>query len=210
MNFDELQKQWNNQAENDINLKPEYLEKTKSVTNKIIKGFRNEIILWLLSMIFLIAIPFIEYYHINGAISLIYYFLLTQMFLFGLFYYRRLFTVYKMLKTPNTFNSREAVIRLYYEFLFAVESYRSSIYILTPTGLALYFIFFSLGRYEEVLNKIVNIGETYQTDPNFVYLLITIILVTVGLFIGLGEWIIHKIYGKYIKQLKEIKDEFNN
>lgn len=208
MNFDELQKQWNNQTEEDITVKPVYLEKTKSVTAKIIKGFRNELIVWILCMSFLIAIPFIEYSHINGAISLIYYFLLSQMFLFGLFYYRRLYTVYKMLKKPNTFNSQEAVIRLYYEFLFAVESYRASIYILTPTGLALYFIFFSIGRYEEFLNKIVNIKSTYATDPNFVYILISVVLLSVIFFIGMSEWMIHKVYGKYIKELRELKDEF--
>ena len=39
MNFDELQKKWNNQPEKDINIKPEYLTKSKSLAEKIIKSF---------------------------------------------------------------------------------------------------------------------------------------------------------------------------
>jgi len=210
MNFDELQKQWNSQNETDITVKPEYLEKTRSLSSKIMKGFVKEISLWIVSMVFLIIIPSIDIYRIDGAASVIYYFLLIQLFLFGLFYYRRLYTVYKMLKQPNTFNSREGVIRLYYEFLFAVESYRSSVYIMTPTGLALYFILFSSGHYEDILNKLLHIGKTYQENPSFVYIFIGLLLFIVIFVIGLSEWMIYKFYGKYIKELKAIKDEFND
>ena len=210
MNFDELQKQWNNQTEEDITVKPEYLEKTKSLASKIMKGFANEIILWFISIVILVIIPFLDIYKISGPASVIYYFLLVQLLLFGLFYYRRLYTVYKMLKQPNTFNSREGVIRLYYEFLFAVESYRSSIYIMSPTGIALYFILFSYGHYEELFNKILHIKEVYATDPNFVYLIIGIVVFTTVFVIVLSEWMIYKFYGKYLKQLKELKDQFND
>lgn len=209
MNFDELQKQWNNQDDKNVTLKTEYLNKTKSLAAKIKKGFTNEIILWIISVLLLTIIPFVDIYRISGTASIIYYFLLIQMILFGLFYYRRLYTVYRMLQKPNTFNSREGVIRLYYEFLFAVESYRSSIYIMTPTALAMYFILFSYGHYEDVLQKILNIKETYAQDPSFVYIITFTIIFVIGFVLVISEWMIYRFYGKYLKELRSIKDEFN-
>ncbi|HLV52060.1 MAG TPA: hypothetical protein VKY44_08915, partial [Flavobacterium sp.] len=88
MNFDELQKQWDKQPEKDIKIKPEYLTKTKSLAEKIIKSFRREAFIWLSSIIFILIVPFIDLYQINGVISLIYYFLVFQFIIFGLYYYR--------------------------------------------------------------------------------------------------------------------------
>ena len=210
MNFDELQKKWDNQPEKDINIKPEYLTKSKSLAEKIIKSFKREAIFWAISIVFILIVPFIDMYKITGIISLIYYFLVFQFIIFGLYYYRRFYTISKMIKQPNTFNSRESIIRLYYEFHFAIETYRSSIYILLPTAIALFVITAGKDKTYDLVDKFYHFKETFQTDPAFIYTVLIIGVVTIIGLILLSEWIIKKFYGRYLKQLKELMDEFED
>lgn len=210
MNFDELKKQWDKQPQKEINIKPEYLTKSKSLAEKIIKSFRREALLWLSSIIFLFIVPFIDMYQIDGVVSVIYYFLLFQFVTFGLYYYRRFYTISKMIKKPNTFTSRESIIRLYYEFHFAIETYRSSIYILLPTAIALFVITAGKDKTYDLVDKFYHFKETLQTDPAFIYTVLIIGVVTIIGLILLSEWIIKKFYGRYLKQLKELMDEFED
>lgn len=210
MNFDELQKKWDNQPEKDINIKSEYLTKSKSLAEKIIKSFKREAIFWAISIVFILIVPFIDMYKITGIISLIYYFLVFQFIIFGLYYYRRFYTISKMIKQPNTFNSRESIIRLYYEFHFAIETYRSSIYILLPTSIALFTIMSGKEKTTEIINKFYHFNETLQTDPTFIYNILIIGVISIVLLILLSEWLIKRFYGRYLKQLKELMDEFED
>ncbi len=210
MNFDELKKQWDKQPEQDIKIKPEYLTKTKSLAEKIIKSFRREALIWLSSILFLFIVPFIDIYQINGVISFIYYFLVFQFIIFGLYYYRRFYTISKMIKQPNTFTSRESIIRLYYELHFAIETYRSSIYILLPTSIALFTIMSGKEKTAEIIDKFYHFNETLQTEPGFIYSILIIGIISVILLIIFSEWMIKKFYGRYLKQLKELMDEFED
>jgi len=210
MNFDELQKKWDNQPEKDINIKPEYLTKSKSLAEKIIKSFKREAIFWIVSIVFILIVPLMESSQIHGVLSLIYYFLVCQFIVFGLYYYRRFYTISKMIKQPNTFNSRESIIKLYYEFHFAIETYRSSIYILLPTAIALFVITAGKDKTYDLVEKFYHFKETFQTDPAFIYTVLIIGVVTIIGLILLSEWIIKKFYGRYLKQLKELMDEFED
>ncbi|WCM41580.1 hypothetical protein MG290_11565 [Flavobacterium sp. CBA20B-1] len=210
MNFDELQKKWNNQPEKEIHIKPEYLTKSKSLAEKIIKSFKREAFIWAVSIVFILVVPMIEMYQIKGVLSLIYYFLVCQFIVFGLYYYRRFYTISKMIKQPNTFSSRESIIRLYYEFHFAIETYRSSIYILLPTAIALFVITSGKDKTYDLVDKFYHFKETFQTDPAFIYTVLILGIVTIVLLILFSEWIIKKFYGRYLKQLKELMDEFED
>lgn len=210
MNFDELQKKWNNQPEKDINIKPEYLTKSKSLAEKIIKSFKREAFIWAVSIVFILVVPMIEMYQIKGVLSLIYYFLVCQFIVFGLYYYRRFYTISKMIKKPNTFTSRESIIRLYYELHFAIETYRSSIYILLPTSIALFVITAGKDKTYDLVDKFYHFKETFQTDPAFIYTVLILGIVTIVLLILFSEWIIKKFYGRYLKELKQLMDEFED
>ena len=208
MNFDELQKKWDNQPEKDIEIKSEYLTKTKSLAEQIIKSFKREAIIWGVSIVFILVVPFIDIYQIKGLISFIYYFLVFQFIIFGLFYYRRFYTISKMIKQPNTFNSRESIIRLYYEFHFAIETYRSSIYILLPTSIALFVIMSGKDKTTDIIDKFYHFNETLQTDPSFIYSVLIVGSIVILLLILFSEWVIKRFYGRYLKQLKELMNQF--
>ncbi|MBA5793342.1 hypothetical protein H1R17_02875 [Flavobacterium sp. xlx-214] len=208
MNFDELQKKWDNQPEKDIEIKSEYLTKTKSLAEQIIKSFKREAIIWGVSIVFILVVPFIDIYQIKGLISFIYYFLVFQFIIFGLYYYRRFYTISKMIKQPNTFNSRESIIRLYYEFHFAIETYRSSIYVLLPTSIALFVIMSGKDKTTDIIDKFYHFNETLQTDPSFIYSVLIVGSIVILLLILFSEWVIKRFYGRYLKQLKELMNQF--
>lgn len=208
MNFDELQKQWNTQPEQDIKIKPEYLTQTKSLAEKIIKSFRREAFFWIISIIFILIVPFIDIYQINGVISLIYYFLVFQFIIFGLYYYRRFYSISKMIKQPNTFNSRESIIRLYYEFHFAIETYRSSIYVLLPTSIALFVIISGKEKTSEIVDKLYHFNHTLETDPGFIYSILIVGIIMIAVLMLLSEWMIKHFYGRYLKQIKQLMNQF--
>lgn len=210
MNFDELKKQWDKQPQKEINIKPEYLTKSKSLAEKIIKSFKREAFIWAVSIVFILVVPMIEMYQIKGVLSLIYYFLVCQFIVFGLYYYRRFYTISKMIKKPNTFTSRESIIRLYYELHFAIETYRSSIYILLPTSIALFVITAGKDKTYDLVDKFYHFKETFQADPTFIYMVFILGIVTIVVLILFSEWIIKKFYGSYLKQLKELMDEFED
>lgn len=208
MNFDELQKKWDNQPEKDIEIKSEYLTKTKSLAEQIIKSFKREAIIWGVSIVFILVVPFIDIYQIKGLISFIYYFLVFQFIIFGLYYYRRFYTISKMIKQPNTFNSRESIIRLYYEFHFAIETYRSSIYVLLPTSIALFVIMSGKDKTTDIIDKFYHFNETLQTEPSFIYSVLIVGSIVILLLILFSEWVIKRFYGRYLKQLKELMNQF--
>ena len=210
MNFDELKKQWDKQPQKEINIKPEYLTKSKSLAEKIIKSFKREAFIWAVSIVFILVVPMIEMYQIKGVLSLIYYFLVCQFIVFGLYYYRRFYTISKMIKKPNTFTSRESIIRLYYELHFAIETYRSSIYILLPTSIALFVITAGKDKTYDLVDKFYHFKETFQADPTFIYMVFILGIVTIVLLILFSEWIIKKFYGRYLKELKQLMDEFED
>lgn len=209
MNFDELQKKWNSQPEKDIKIKPEYLTKTKSLAEKMIRSFRKEALFWAVSIIFILIVPFIDIYQIKGIISLIYYFLVFQFIVFGLYYYRRFYTISKMIKQPNTFNSRESIIRLYYEFHFAIETYRSSIYILLPTSIALFVIISGKEKTAEIVDKLYHFQHTLETEPGFIYSILIVGILMIAMLMLFSEWMIKRFYGRYLKQIKQLMDEFD-
>src|SRR5690554_8108553 len=74
-----------------------------------------------------------------------------------------------MIKQPNTFSSRESIIRLYYEFHFAIETYRSAIYILLPTSIALFVIMSGKDRTAEIVDKFYHFSHTLESEPGFIY-----------------------------------------
>ena len=77
MNFDELQKQWNNQATDEVHINKESLYKTKSVIAQVSKNIKYELIFWFFSMLLLILVPYLESYKIIGTSAFFYYFILN-------------------------------------------------------------------------------------------------------------------------------------
>ena len=210
MNFDELQKQWNNQSTEDVQINKESLHKTKSIVEKVNKNIRNELIFCLFSIVFLVAIPIIDQKYINGYLAFFYYFILFQIFICSLTYYKKFYLFKKSTQNQDALQSKENIIKMYYDLRFAVESYRSACYFLIPQIMVLYFILFSNDKTETYFNQIINFKETFENNPNLIFKIFGIGIFLLVLVIIFSEWMINQYYGKYLKQIKNILDQFNS
>lgn len=210
MNFDELQKQWNNQSSDDVQINKESLHKTKSIISQVNKNIKYELIFWIFCMLFLIIVPYIESYKIVGTSAFFYYFILFQIFICSLTYYRKFYLFNKSTKENDSFKSKENVLKMYYDLKFAVETYRSSCYFLIPQSVAIFFIVFSYGKSEEYFYQLINFRETLTTNPTLIIGILVIGIIAIAFLIIFTEWMIKQYYGKYLKQLKDLLNEFDS
>ncbi|WP_177762226.1 hypothetical protein [Flavobacterium sp. I3-2] len=210
MNFDELQKQWNNQSTDDIQIKKESLYKTKSIISKVNKNIKNEFFLWVICMLFLVIVPYIDLYKVNGISAFFYYFILFQLLICSISYYRKFYAFRKSIKENDSFKSKENILKMYYELKFAVASYRAACYFLIPQALGLYFILFSDGKSEIYLNKIIKLNNTFLEEPLFILKIVLIGITLLIFVVALSEWMINFYYGKSLKQLKKVIEDFDS
>lgn len=208
MNFDELQKQWNNQSSDGVQINKESLHKTKSIIEKVNNNFKNEFIIWIICLIFLIIVPFIKFYNITGILAFFYFFFVFQIFISSISYYRKFYAFRKSTKENDSFKSKENILKTYYELKFAVESYRAACYFLIPQMLGLYFILFTREKAEFYLDKVLELNNTINEEPLFIIKIVLIGISMLIFVIALSEWMINYYYGKNLKQLKKVIEDF--
>ena len=211
MNFDDLQKEWNNQSSGDLNIDPN-LDKLKSANNileELRKKIKGELVAVILSIIFLLLVPYISIYKVDGISAIFYYFFMFYMILGSVITYVRFFHFFKVSKQYEINSSREALLKVYYELKYALDTYLITTIVATPSGIALYFILFSFGNTEKYFQQLINVSETMNTNPIF-YVYILLLVVLSLLFIGiLVYWFYVKIYGKRLNQIKQILDDLD-
>src|SRR5690606_2828675 len=101
-----------------------------------------------------------------------------------------------------------SIIRLYYEFHFAIETYRSSIYVLLPTAIALFVIMSGKDKTAEIVDKFYHFSHTLANERGFINSVLIVGIISVVLSILFSKWMIKKFYGRYLKQLKQLMNEF--
>ena len=208
MNFDELKKQWDNQSAADVVIDPnlEKLDSANNILEDLRKKIKNELILVVISVIFLFIIPIIPFYKINGITTIFYYFLMFYLLLSSVVNYVRFYHFYKMSKAYELNSSKDMLMKVYYELKYALDTYLVTTIVATPSGIGLYFILFTFGNTEKYFNQLVNVSETLQTNPIF---FVYIALLVLGTFIIIGVILYYmyvKYYGSRLKHIKEILD----
>ncbi|AIM37927.1 hypothetical protein ACFX5U_14255 [Sphingobacterium sp. SG20118] len=208
MNFDEFKEKWNNQSENsfEVNSSLNHYKSVGNILARLRKNIKIEFISWLCAIIFLLVLPNIEIYKITGYAKVAYYFLLLQMGLASLLYYKKFFYFYRSTKQFELLSSRENLLKLYYDLKFSIETYKMSSYLLFPQGILICFIFFSLGHAGEWLDKIYNLGETWNQEPSFIVLLILGLVIGLVFLVICIETMSYYYYGKYLKMIKDNMD----
>jgi len=208
MNFDELQKQWNNQSTDDVQINKESLHKTKSIIDKINNNFKNEFIFWIISIIIIAFYPCINRYGNWGNSLIIYYFLFLQMLLSGIFYYKRFYIFRKLTKKNNFLQSKTNIIKIYYELKFAIESYKTACYLLIPQTIGLVVIIKIKYKINDYAEQFINFKTTWENNPDFVWKTVFSLILLITFIIVFSEWIINNYYKKYLKQLKKVIEDF--
>lgn len=181
MNFDELQKQWDNQSSEGVKIKKDF-DQLKSASN-ILEDLRKKIKveLWVVvfSIIFILVMPYISLYKINGISVFFYYFFSFYLVLGSIINYVRFYHFYKISKDFELNSSKEMLLKVYYELKYALDTYLVTTIVATPSGIGLYFILFSFGNSEKFFNQIIHISETIKTNPNFILWMIALVIGTI-------------------------------
>ncbi|EEI92052.1 hypothetical protein HMPREF0765_2376 [Sphingobacterium spiritivorum ATCC 33300] len=212
MNFDELKKQWDDQSSEQVQINPD-LDQYKEVDNvlaKLRKNVKYEFITWIVAMLFLLVVPLIDLYKIEGYARFAYYLIFFQMLLSSMVYYRRFFYFYKSASQSEVLSSRENLLKMYYDLKFAIDSYKTTSYVMIPQALIMYMIMLSNGKFESWFNKLYHIGSTFAQDSNFIVWFVLSAIVSIALVIFIIEIMSYSYYGKHLKEIRKILDQLED
>lgn len=209
-NFEDLKKEWKEQEStvpipDDLNK----IKKAQTPIDKIRKNIKTEMFLMIFSVIFLTIVPFISIYQINGISELVYYIVLFLLIISAIPYYKSFYSYYKN-TNHKTFNSYRSISEIYYELKNTIRLYKTINYLLIPYGFILFFIVLSKGRSEKIFEIIMNLPDSF-THENYGYFaaLFLVILFTILAIFLVGIWV-SMFYGKHLKELEKILQQFED
>jgi hypothetical protein len=207
-NFEDLKKQWKEQdptipLPNDL----ANLKKAQTPIDKIRKNIKTELYLMIISVLFLIIVPFISVYQIHGISELVYYIVLFLLIISAVPYYKSFYSYYKN-TTKTSFNSYRSISAIYYDLKNTIRLYKTINYLLVPYGFILFFIVLSKGRSEKIFQIIMDLPDSFQRQ-NYVYFLalLLVILFTILAIFLVGIWV-NQFYGKHLNELEKILSQF--
>jgi hypothetical protein len=202
MNFDELQKQWNTQPEQDVKLTDD-LHKLKEANlpiDKVRKTMKKDFFFQLTSIPLLLTFPYFSSIPSEKEpilwwiiLCICVTILIPMMYLFR-FYKKSYKMEYSSLKNINWF---------YYNYKFSIDLFKIYSYIILTLMVMFLGVLF-LGNVEP--EKLAQI----QTSSTFYITIVILLAVYVGVcFLFLTLWI-NLLYKKPLMQLKEILDELES
>lgn len=211
MNFDELQKQWNQQSGEEMNFEEILHQKSsevKTIVHILRKNIRQEFTYSFLCFLFILILPHLGRIDFTSFTLFFYYFMVFQIFLAGFFYYRRFYFFYHSTQKMDLLTTRENMLKLYYDLKFAVESYKTISYVILPSILILLLFFLTHSDYQQWSELFSNGLSMELLDKKILWILGTVFCTIVFTVLAI-EWTIHHFYGKYVKQIKTILDDFD-
>ncbi|WP_334124136.1 hypothetical protein [Empedobacter brevis] len=209
MNFDELQKQWDNQSSEGVKIKKDFdqLKSASNILEDLRKKIKAELWVVVFSIIFILVVPYISLYKINGISVFFYYFFSFYLLLGSIINYVRFYHFYKISKDFELNSSKEMLLKVYYELKYALDTYLVTTIVATPSGIGLYFIIFSFGNSEKFFNQIIHISETIKTNPNFILWMIALVIGSIVIIGVILYYMYVKYYGAKLTQIKQILDQ---
>ncbi|WP_312557709.1 hypothetical protein [Empedobacter brevis] len=209
MNFDELQKQWDNQSSEGVKIKKDFdqLKSASNILEDLRKKIKAELWVVVFSIIFILVVPYISLYKINGISVFFYYFFSFYLLLGSIINYVRFYHFYKISKDFELNSSKEMLLKVYYELKYALDTYLVTTIVATPSGIGLYFIIFSFGNSEKFFNQIIHISETIKTNPNFILWMIALVIGSIVIIGVILYYMYVKYYGTKLTQIKQILDQ---
>lgn len=202
MNFDELKKQWDNQAEPVMKIKNEVLfQKANTPIEKVRRQLRmdfySNLIMLIVFLLVIIFVPFAPEIKYVCSISSV------LVFLFLLYYGVRMYRFYKE-SYRLEYNSKDTLLWFSYELRLIIEMIKSatfiSFFIGIITGLVVGFLLAKLNIQIDSLEAVASIPITW--------IVIGMIVIFVLVFVGV-EFLINVTYGRYYRQIKHILDDLD-
>lgn len=203
MNFDDIKSAWDSE-ENDPVVVPSSVDQLKTLQlpiEKLRKNMKAEFYLQLVTLIFFGFCP--RYAYFSPALVVPFYGVYFVGVAISIYYFSKFHLFYERLSAP-TLRSKDHLYELYYEARLNIEMYKSFAYTLIPLAL-IGVVLHTVSTQNEKLKVIFQGALIYQWVA---VLLVGSFLFTVLLIMVVTELWVRFYYGRYLKQIKIVLDEF--
>ena len=199
MNFDNIKSAWNNDNTNDVNI-PTSLEKLRAAKHPLDKLKKNMKKEWYSHSISLVLLAFVpQIFNLHPDTYSVYYAFYGMLAVISI-YYLNLFRKFYNELLHFTADTKDSLDEIYYHFRLNIERYHSFSFLLLPYVLMLVGVMV----YTHYMQKGVDISTALQQSKT---LLIVITLVVSTFFIIIIPVWTSSYFGKYLKQIKRIREE---
>lgn len=202
MNFNELQKQWNDEPTDKIHVPNtiDALREAQTPIDKVRKKMRMD---FFTQIILLVAIGFAPLiFNFTDELTTIFIPFYGVMISFMAYYFYKFFVFYKK-SYDMSFDSRKNLLWFYYELKLNIELYKALTYIM-------FFIGFSFGVLYGMTTKDhskIDILLSGFEDKNQVLIIFIVVMVVFSFF--MAEFIPRWYYGKHLRQVKSVLDQLD-
>lgn len=206
MNFDDMRSAWQQDAGNHIQLPDnmETLKKAQSPIDSVKKNIRGDMWISIVFYTIYFALPFFTS-RLTPQSQVFYYTMLLMTLMPIAYYFRNFYKFYGRLNNLDL-NTSSNINDAYYDLRYSIEMYKAMHHFITPNMFLLGFVI-GVGPKIDKLFKVLHGISNLETKG-----LITggiLLVVIAGLMIGFFYYIKYAAnlkYGKYLKQLGEIRD----
>lgn len=197
MNFEDFKNNWKSENDDvDIQL-------SKSSNHPLIrlqKTLYREIIAQIMGVIFLAFFPFL--FSFSEILTKVYFIVYAMIFVSACYYILSFRKFYQSLNVLH-YSSYQGLYEVYMRLQIFIERYKSFSLFIVPYALLALLIAFLDKYYDQELHQFI-------VSQNKLITIIIILTLTTILFLLLINIYCRLVYGKYIKELKKIIDEFDN
>lgn len=202
MNFNELQKQWNDEPTDKIHVPNtiDTLREAQTPIDKVRKKMRMD---FFTQIILLVAIGFAPLiFNFSKEVTALFIPFYGIMAGFMSYYYYKFFVFYKK-SYDMSFDSRKNLLWFYYELKLNIELYKALTYIMFFLGFSFGVLF---GMITKDHSKIDNLLSGFE-DKTQVLIIFIVVMVVFSFF--MAEFIPRWYYGKHLKQVKSVLDQLD-
>lgn len=202
MNFNELQKQWNDEPTDKIHVPNtiDTLREAQTPIDKVRKKMRMD---FFTQIILLVAIGFAPLiFNFSKEVTALFIPFYGIMAGFMSYYYYKFFVFYKK-SYDMSFDSRKNLLWFYYELKLNIELYKALTYIMFFIGFSFGVLF---GMITKDHSKIDSLLSGFE-DKTQVLIIFIIVMVVFSFF--MAEFIPRWYYGKHLKQVKSVLDQLD-
>jgi len=204
MNFDDIKSAWDSE-ENDPVEVPSSVDQLKTLQLPIEKLRANMKLEFYVQLFSLILIGFLPRYTYFSPVFIIpFYAVYIVSLAISVYYFSKFYLFYKDISAV-TLRSKDNLYALYYEARLNIEMYKSYAYTLIPFSLIV-LVMHMVSRKDEKLKTIFQFTLDNQLMALALAALFIIGILSVML---ITEWWVKTYYGKYLKQIKAVLEEFN-
>ncbi|UPZ36496.1 hypothetical protein MUB18_20635 [Sphingobacterium sp. PCS056] len=197
MNFDDFKNNWKSEQDE---IEIQFSKSSNHPLRRLQKTLYREIIAQIVGVIFLAFFPFL--FSFSEILTKVYFIVYAMIFVSACYYILSFRKFYQSLNVLH-YSSYQGLYEVYVRLQIFIERYKSFSLFIVPYALLALLISFLDNYYDQELHQFI-------VSQNKLITIIVILTFTTILFLLLINIYCRIVYGRYVKELKKLIDEFDN